>query len=85
MKIIPLFSYFLFLEHKVNRQDQKNKAYKVIESELLVLEDRQTEDDKDSEGYHLLDDLQLHEREGTTCTDKSHSVGWHLKTIFCKR
>ena len=54
----------------------------MIESELLVLEDRQTEDDKDCEGYHLLDDLQLHEREGTTCADKSHSVGWYLKTVF---
>ena len=47
----------LFLEHKVDRQDQKDEPDKVIESELLVLEDRQAEDDKDGEGYHLLNDL----------------------------
>ena len=79
---LNVYALLLFLEHKVNRQDQKDKAYKVIESELLVLEDCQAEDDKDGEGYHLLDDLQLHEREGTTCADKSHSVGWYLKTVF---
>ena len=72
----------LFLEHKVNRQDQKDKTDKVIESELLVLEDRQAEDDKDCEGYHLLNDLKLHERERTASPHESHPVGRYLKTVF---
>lgn len=79
---LNVYALLLFLEHKVNRQDQKDKTDKVIESELLVLEDRQAEDDKDGKGYHLLNDLQLHERERSASSHESHSIGWYLKTVF---
>ena len=72
----------LFLEHEVDGQDEEDKTDQVIESELLRLEDRKAENHKDSKCNHLLNHLQLHQREWSAGTDESHSVCRYLKAVL---
>lgn len=57
---LNVYALLLFLEHKVDRQDQKDEPDEVVKPELLGLEDSKTEYHKDSERDHLLNHLQLH-------------------------
>ena len=54
----------------------------MVPMELLMLEDKVSDDSEHHKGDTLLDNLQLHEVEGTAIIDKTQTVGGYLTAIF---
>ena len=72
----------LFQENKEHRSNQATECHKMVPLQGLTLEEHDGKDGEDSNGNHLLDDLELHQCEGASITYKSHAVGRHLAGIL---
>ena len=57
----------------------------MVPLQRLAAEEHDGEDGKDGDGDYLLYHLELHEREGTAITHKTHAVGRYLTGIFKER
>lgn len=56
----------------------------MVPLQLLALKQHVGYDTEHNERDNLLDDLELHEREGATITQKTNTIGWYLTTILQK-
>ena len=71
-----------FHEDEVDGGDEAEGCGGMIPVELLVLEDEVGDDGEDHQRDALLDDLELHEVEGTAVVDEADAVGRHLTAVF---
>ena len=74
--------YLWFHEDEVDGGDEAEGGGSVVPMELLVLEDEVGYDGEDHQRDALLDDLELHEVEGTTIVDEAEAVGWNLTAVL---
>jgi hypothetical protein len=75
----PLFS------DKINRQHEEHEADKVIPFQLFVFEKNQGERGEYHERHDLLNDFELHEREGAAVLSEADAIGRHYEAVFKKR
>lgn len=68
-------------ENKIDGADEKEACHEMIPSQRH-LESEDGEYHKDHQGNHFLNDLQLHQREGSAITGKANPVCRHLQTIL---
>ena len=72
----------LLLEDEVDGEDQADESRQMVPAQRFVSEDQQGEDREDGQRNHLLDHLQLEEREGASVVDEADAVGRHLAAVF---
>ena len=72
----------LFIEHEVHRQHQADKSGKMIPVQRLTLEEDGGEEGENHQRDDLLNNLELHQREGTAVFNEADAVGGHLKGIL---
>ena len=68
----------LFHKDKIYSCNQTAECCKVVPLQALALEEEGREDGEDQKGDNLLNDLQLHECEGTSVACEAYAVGWNL-------
>ena len=71
-------------EHKINCENQANEGSQVIPMQGFALEEDRSENGKDNQGNHLLNDLQLHEGERTSVFCKTDTVCGNLEKVLEK-
>lgn len=81
MYIEPFLSASL-VEHEVHRQHQADEGGKVVPVQRLALEEDGGEEGENHQCDDLLNDLELHQREGTSVLDEADAVGGHLEGIL---
>lgn len=72
----------LFFEYQINGGNQKHKSKQVVPFESLSFERNRTEHHKHHKRDYFLNNFELNEREWTSVSLKSNTIGRHLKTIF---
>ena len=72
-------------EDEVHRQDEADEGRQVIPMQRLALEEQCGEHGEDDERDDLLDDLELHQREGTAVAREADAVGRNLAGILEER
>ena len=77
-------AYALFLENKIDRQNQKTKPNEMIEPKSLGLEENQRENHKYDQRNDFLNDFELNQRKRSAMLARADAIGWHLKAIFKK-
>lgn len=70
------------IEHEVHRQHQADKGGKVVPVQRLALEEDGGEEGENHQRDDFLNDLELHQREGTAVFNEADAVGGHLKGIL---
>ena len=71
-----------FHEDEVDGGDEAEGCGGMVPVELLVLEDEVGNDGEDHQRDALLDNLELHEVEGTSVVDEPDTVGRYLTAVF---
>lgn len=69
-------------EDKVYRQNEATESGKVVPVQCFATEEHGGEHGEDNERDDLLDDLQLHQREGAAVARKADAVGRYLAGIL---
>ena len=72
----------LFQEDEEHREDQAEEGGEVVPLEGLALEEEVDDDREDGQGDGFLDDLQLHEVEGTAVAGEADAVGRDGEAVF---
>jgi len=72
----------LFFENEVNRQNQEEESYGVIDFEGFVFEKHHRKDGEYHQGNDFLDDFELPEVEWAAVFGKTDAVCRNLKAIF---
>ena len=75
----------LLHEDEIDRQDEADKGCQVVPVELFALEEYGGEDGEDNQRDDFLDNLKLHEREGTAILLETDTVGRHLTGVLKER
>lgn len=70
------------VEHEVHGQHQADEGGEVVPVQGLALEEDGGEEGENHQRDDLLDDLELHQREGTAVLDEADAVGRHLEGIL---
>ena len=84
MKFIGAAHPFSLQEDEVYGGDKAEEGGKMVPLQGLALEYEHGEDGEDSDGEHLLDNLQLHQGEGSAVALESDAVAVHLADVFGK-
>lgn len=71
-------------EHKIDCQHETEESRYMIPLQLLPLKENIGNDTEDHEGDNLLDNLELHEGEGTSVALKTQTIGRYLTAVFQK-
>ena len=72
----------LLFEEEINREDKKEGADGVIQSQCLLFKKDQGEDHKDDKCDSFLEDLELHEIERAAVLLVADTISWDLGGIF---
>lgn len=72
----------LLAEDEIDGQDDAEKSGQVVPAQRVRLHEDQREEGEYRERDHLLDDLQLPDREGTSEFGRTEAVGRYLETVF---
>jgi hypothetical protein len=69
-------------KNEEHRSDEAGEGYEVVPLQRFASEADNGEHREDSDGDNLLDDLELHECEGTAIAHEADTVGGHLTGIL---
>ena len=69
-------------KNEEHRSDEAAEGYEVVPLQRFASEADNGEHREDSDGDNLLDDLELHECEGTAIAHEADTVGGHLTGIL---
>ena len=72
----------LFLENQPDRRHKKGSSQQMVPSQRFMLEEEEGESGEDHEGDHLLQHLELHQRERPSVQVAANSIRRDLKHIF---
>lgn len=71
-----------FHEDEVHGQDEADECRQVVPVQRFALEEQGGEDGEDDERHYLLDDFELHQREGAAVAGEADAVGRNLAGIL---